>query len=330
MSRISNTPVQIQYHRNLLGIGSSFGTGLITGGILTPNVADDSTFDVSAGSGWVVDNYTDPENPVIVDISWAAFVGVTADFLATSTVSRVAIDGDGNITQQAEPFTDDSYRDCIVLGALVHLDNATITEGNMSPFLPLGYHQLTQFMRMIGAQNLAGNEYTPNGANLLLDRAAGQHWILGAEYAANNKEPNQGTSTADSPETIIAQVFNSGDDTTLDTVIKVGGAAVIQPNAYDDGTGTLNVGNLSGQQATLRFVYFFPVSGLAVVRVGEVIYANLSDATAAMDAEFPFVPEDFHAQGYLRTVIAVLQSATDLSDPSEASFLQINNVRVIR
>jgi len=53
-------------------------TGLLTGGILTID-ADPTKFDLSAGSGRIVDYDTDPGTPTIIDVSWAAFDAQTVE-----------------------------------------------------------------------------------------------------------------------------------------------------------------------------------------------------------------------------------------------------------
>lgn len=76
-------------------------TGLISGGLLSIN-ADPTKFDISAGKGTIVDNYTDPENPSILHIEWPEITGITPTFLGSAIVSFVGLDTGGNVAQFKE------------------------------------------------------------------------------------------------------------------------------------------------------------------------------------------------------------------------------------
>jgi len=346
MSRISANGASVSYHQRLLGITSSeevgdsvtvgqgvqaqpYETGLITGGVLTVNGSDDSTFDISAGTARIVDNYTDPTNPVVTELSWPAQAGVAATYIATTQVSRVCIDPNGDILQIDRQFTDEDYRDCIVLGALVHANFTNITATNMTPFVPIGQFELFQFIRMFGGQNRQGNEFLANGANLQLDKASGNHWILGGEYddtPAGHKNPNNGSDILQSPVPVFFETYDSGDGESLVADIRTG-PATLRANAYDDGTGTLNTGSMTGNQSSLRYVYYFPSTGLMAVRMGTTVYSSLAAAIAGAVDTKPFVTADYTAAGYLRTIIAIRRDCTDLTDTATADFIQIDDVR---
>ena len=71
-------------------------TGLITGGLLAINGSDNTKFDISAGKGTIVDNYTDPQNPSIIHVEWPDLEAITPTYLASSIVSFVGLDTDGS------------------------------------------------------------------------------------------------------------------------------------------------------------------------------------------------------------------------------------------
>ena len=77
-------------------------TGLREGGVLTKVIGttpNPDTLDITAGSGVIVDNYTDPNNPVSTQISWSAFTNVSLTFLATDAGTYILIKPDGTLLQ---------------------------------------------------------------------------------------------------------------------------------------------------------------------------------------------------------------------------------------
>lgn len=78
------------------GLGN-IPTGVFNGGIVTINSGDNSAVDVTAGSGIIVDAYTDPENPVYTPVSWNAATAVSVagaggDAVVISVLSNGTID----------------------------------------------------------------------------------------------------------------------------------------------------------------------------------------------------------------------------------------------
>jgi len=300
------------------------GTGLVDGGLLTINGGDDSTFDLSAGTGFIVNNYTAPDAPTVLTVPFAGGTGLTVPDLASAPVSRVLIDSNGDVVVITDELTDDDYRDFIVIGSLVHQNQTNITNAVMTPFVALGMFQIVQFISLFGAQNITGNEFTANGSNLTIDKAEGTSWRLGANYALDNKNPNIEDIPSAAALTFLG-VYSAASGTELNIIPA---STLIDPLVYDDGSGVLNVFGGSGNQATLRHIYFFPASNITVIRIGTFVYSTIDDAVAFADAEIPFVTSDFRRQGYVRTVLAVTKNAVDLSNLSQAVFVQENSVKL--
>ena len=64
-------------------------TGLISGGQITANAGNPTTqFDVAAGSGWIVDSFTDPDNPTVTKVTWNTQTGISPTYLGTESYSE--------------------------------------------------------------------------------------------------------------------------------------------------------------------------------------------------------------------------------------------------
>jgi len=298
-------------------------TGVLEGGSLTINSGDNTKVDLSAGFARIVDNYTNPLEPEVVEISWQETTGISLDFLLTDPLTRFKIDATGALLQQTDVITDDDYRDFAVIGNALHQNQTFITATVPTVFIPIGYFELLQFIEIFGGQNISGNQYQPNGANLLLDKASGESWRLGGNYNGDSKNPNVIQDAAQTAIQIIQSYQNAAGD-ALDFNLN----AAIDPTVYDDGTGTLNSFAGSSNQATLRHIYYFPATGATVVRVGTKVYQTLDDAIAGAGSEMPFVTSDFNTQGFVRTVLAVTKGCIDLTNNLEAVFIQRNEVRL--
>ena len=301
----------------------SSATGLIMGGV--PSVASGTTFNITAGCGRIIDDYTDPENPDITEVTWGAQNGISPTYLNTAGVSRVKFDSAGTLIQQSTPFTDDDYRDFICIANLVHTDFATLTDTAPAVFNPVGHATFAQFLAVFGGINLNGNIYSrATVGNLALMRSAGSLWKLGSNYQTDAKNPNISTSSAEDAVPVLLTVYNDGTPESVKFDIET----VIDPTTYDDQTGTLNTYGGASTQATARYIYFFPTSGATAVVVGQEIYSSLDECMALAPADNPYVPLDFNTEGTLRGILGVTKGCTDLNTAADASFSTITSVRV--
>ena len=102
-------------------------TGLLTGGVVTIN-ADPTKFDVTAGSGIIMD-WSNPASPQAIPVSWDAFSAQTIpDF--TKPFTTVEIDSTGSLVKVSDFSTDNTparRRQKIILNALFHPDGASIS-----------------------------------------------------------------------------------------------------------------------------------------------------------------------------------------------------------
>ena len=290
------------------------GTGLISGGILTIGT-DTAKFDIAAGTGIVVDNYTDPTSPSITEVSWTAFDEQTITNIGTQNQTFIAINSSGSIVQQVGNFTVEQRRDLITLGVLVHPNNTSIT--TVGP----GYHFandvriLTEDMyHAMGVVNISGNTYSANAsANLTIDKSSGETFKIGGNYVNTRKNPNNVTDSSDTALNFFYKYADgsSGFTTSASPVTN------IDPGFYDDGSGTLQA---VGNKFTIKRIYYYTNSEITVIHYGQAKYNKLKDAQAAIESEALDIDPTL-ANASLRCWLIVKGDATDLTDSSKALFV---------
>ena len=165
-------------------------TGALTPSLLSIN-ADPTKFDLQAGQGYIIDNWTNPTAPTAVLVTWGAFTAQTATYRTTDTATTVMIDSTGAIVQKNTSPSHADYRDYIVIGKLIHTTKANIL--GTAPFVraipssDLMAYDLANFLGVLAR----GVDITANGANLNLNRSAGTLFRVGSNAAAGLKDPNE-------------------------------------------------------------------------------------------------------------------------------------------
>lgn len=293
-------------------IGDTLTTGIIAGGFLSINGGDGTKFDISAGSGLVIDQFTDPENPVIKLVEWTAFVGLTPTHAAL-LVTYIAIDDTGAVVQQDHDFTAAEKRDLITIGAPVTQDGVNI--GNVSD---LSHFAASSYLAddladSIGIINESGNNFMEAATDLTIRKEAGVTFTINANRFLNPKDPHHVTTGVISPAT-FTRLYGDG----------AGGPVIefpqttINPEQWDDGSGVLQT--VPNNQWTNQLIFFIPSGTLVLVQYGEETYASLADAEAALTS-LSFTSHFPSLTGTLvRTVLTIKKGTTDLSDSSLAVF----------
>ena len=232
----TSPPPDTTNNKNLYNLMS---TGLLSGGILTINSGDSTKFDISAGVGYIVNNYSDPLNPTATRITWNTFTGIPDAYLATDDETYIAIDNTGSIYQTNISFTDDQRRDYIIIGFTGHLQQTIINYAISEP-APLIHdveNQLFDFFENFGAFNIDGNVFSANGPNLCINRSAGDTWSFGDNYAGSSKVPN--VISNDAEEAIYVNYWQTDFDGNWSLVPTV--TNTINPNLLDRLNGTTAV-----------------------------------------------------------------------------------------
>ena len=209
------------------------GTGIVNGGILSIN-ADPTKFDLSAGFGYIINNYTDPYTPTVNYVTWNASTAVVDSKLASDGVTNIAINIGGGIVQQDTEFTLEQSRDLIILGKTIHASRTIITNVSTNTRfinnLPDDSYDLA---RSLGVINVFGNVYTPDGANLKLDKSEGRLHRVGISYGTSRQNPN----TYNVSSQLALSFRYRYRDVTPGAFLDTAPLTNIDPNNYDNGTG---------------------------------------------------------------------------------------------
>lgn len=291
-------------------------SGLISGGGLSINGGDPTKYDVAAGIGYVIDNYTDPLNVTVTRVAFGPLTAVTLSTVGTDGDTIIGINSSGTPVESAEINADD-IRDTIILGGLVHQGGAIVAPVP-SPFNHIiGPHDTAlDMINVIGVINVSGNVFSANGANLNIDKSSGEAFLPGSNFSVSKKVPNISTQIAQSPAT-----FNYSWRDGVGGYNISAPTQLIVPGKYDDGTGGVGSPNgvvLPSEYAVHRI--YMGVSGFVAVQYGQEVYANLADAEARFQTETFDSNPDFEGT-LLRCFLIVRGNATALNVAAAAEFI---------
>lgn len=294
---------------------ASQSTGLVSGGVITINPTETNKIDISAGQGVVVDNYTNPKNPRISKVLWPTKVSIALDNLSSSHKSYIAFNKDGAIVQQASIWSSEQKRDLIVLGVVSHPDNSTIDTIESLPVTRFDLDlQIVDFIEAIGSYNVSGNVFGANGANLSMDKSAGEIFRIGSNYDTNRKSPSISSIPVDTGLSFIYRYrdglggFNESNSTTL-----------INPTKYDDGSGTLATLS-SSKPFQIQRIYLFSTGEVRVV-FGQNVYSSMNAAAAALVGESHISDPSLLSNALFRGWLIVSKDCSDLTDADNARFI---------
>ncbi len=295
----------------LLTVAATLATSVVEGGILTVNGGDAGKYDISDGSGVILDAYSDPNNPTYTPVSWSGLTALTA---SPVPASFVAINSSGSLVSQAAPFSNSQRRTLIVLGAVGFFGGLIIALSNDFSVRGEAYLE-SDLARAIGRVNMSGNTFGAASTDLTIRKEAGTTFETNINYAVDKTDPHTKTSPSSDPAT-WSYIHSNGvpGESTL-----IPGQTDIDPTMMDDLSGSLVS---SGGKWTNQYFYFFPDSGTTFLQYGQVQYDSLIEAkNAALTADFTSIGVNLTAT-VIRTVLSVKDGVSDLSDTSEVAFHQ--------
>lgn len=292
-------------------------TGIVSGGVLSVN-ADPTKFDLTAGSGVIVDNWTDPDNAVVTPVSWSAKTAEAPLNLATETITRVAIDSAGSIVKQNADFTQDQVRDLIIIGAVVHPTHTAITSTyQRSNTVYGGEPNTVDLIRMLGNITYR-NTYSPNGANLKLDKSLGQTYRVGVNYGVSRKRPNVSDDTAGTAVPLAYAYRDGAGGFSYPTP-----GTDVDPDNWDDGSGVLQ--SVPPNKFTIQRISHVAVPGTpgtTAVHYGQAVYASIDDAVVGIDQDRDSIVTDpLLSNASFRTWLIVKSGTTNLQNASDAHII---------
>lgn len=316
-SETNNLATAAQVDLNDLRLTRLMSSSEISGMELSINGSDPSKFDIATGFVEFVDNTTDIDNPTITTV---VYTGSTANVLvdlATEGVTYIYMDSSQALTQTHAVLYGADIRTNVLLGALVHPNNTSISSvDNRTHTIGYGIAaSLADLYGALGGINLSGNVYSANGANLYVNRSAGELLQGGINYGIDKSNPNI-ISVASGSAISLVYRYSDGAGGANVTVTNA-----IDPGHYDDDTGgtpTPN-GTVANNKFTLQKLYFSPASGSTVIEYGQVVYSSIAEAKASKSVTtVRYATPALQFRGWL----VVKGNATDLSDPDQAEFIE--------
>ncbi len=281
-------------------------TGTRDGGEVTINSGDNTLFDISSGSGIIVDNYTDPNSPTIQNIAWDSITGNSVTNLTGDSASYIFLDSNTNTVQFgiSTPPTEADYRDNIFLGIVGHANFTNLINLFNTPIQivsPINQHQ--DLTSAIGPFSINGNRVSNITGTLELQKSVGKSYFYGGNFHTDTKVPSSITTAQLSGSTLI---YAKGT-----TVLGPSGTT-IDPDNYDpDGAGTITPIPGVGAYVAHR-IWHQPSSNLLIFQYGQEFYVNAAIARDEFEFENFVVPAGLNETSYLVAIIIAQDGDTDL------------------
>ena len=312
-------------------------SGMIDGAIVSIN-ADTTKFDISAGHLYIIDSFTDLNNPTITHIEFTAqsaiaatelltdnetFVGIRVDNVApangTATAFSATINGAAGtafITQKpSAQYTREETRDIVQIGAMLHSGSVISDVFNIQQIVQNVALQLYDLAFAIGVINISGNEFSANGVNLNIDKSTGEIFRQGSNNdgtPAGLKNPNITITGLASPAT-----FNYRHRNGVGGFVVLPDTTLIDPDQFDDGSGTLAA--VSGNRFTIKKLYVGTGNEIRI-EYGQAEFTSLAKAEAEITTSTVTDPV-LTAETAFRGWLIVQKGTTDLTDTSKAKFM---------
>lgn len=299
---IASSEKQLLYNNSSTGI-TKFGGFSIN--------ADTTKYNTGIIEGWFVDNTTNPNLPTKIFKSFPATTGNTLSNIATQNVTYIAVDINGVHKQSGVPFEPELQRDWIPLGVVIHSNRLLINAINNQPVVGISTNnQLSDLMESIGIFNITGNVFSPNGANLRINKSLGQIFKQGSNFVTNTKDPHTTILPA------LVAPANLRYRTQLGT--ESANTNVVFPNFWDN-AGVVTA--MTGTRWSIQRIYVFQ-SNLVRIQYGQATYSNLAEAIQSIPTEAFVVEQNILENGLFRGLLLVRNNATDLTNPARALFIE--------
>ena len=290
------------------------------GGVMTQNGSILNAFDITAASGYIVDYHTTPTVPVITPVSISSQTVTLSGGQLSQTVNYWYANSSGTILSQTTPLTGLQRRANILLGVTWGATGTGNLYNIMSAPIVLPYDTDTLwglFLNM-GSFSVSGNKISANGANLNINKTAGTQIAAGYNYGSGGVQtPNLVTNPVATAATFRYVTQNTSSQSATRTTVDVAN--------YDVG-GTITALTVNANAAIHR-VWLVPTgtaTSQIVIQYGQVLYANLAAANAAIGQEtYVINPDLVGSQATLLGYITAVKNATQLNNVAQAQFFNV-------
>lgn len=294
----------------------NLSTGLLSGGEISVSGSNPQAIDISAFTGYVVDEITDPDSPAVTRVRSSGF---TNQALTGASLTRVVTwwlaDSTGALIQQANRPDNVQRRTHLVLGVTTYDPGAGVifADQSLPVILPQSANQLADLIDALGPFVITGNVVTPNGANLSLSKTAGTVFARAFNHFAGpvpTRDPHVNPAAAQAPVSLrrLSRVASFPPPATVTT---------IDPTLWDN-NGVLTA--VTGNDATIQRVWLFPANNTAdqvVVQYGQELYADFPTALDSLGQTGYVVNPTTIQNAALIAYIVVRGNATNLSDVTQ-------------
>lgn len=281
-------------------------TGWISGGTLSAGTTN-LLINISAGTGQVMD-FTNPVNPAVTSVAWSAFTDYAPTIPANTSTIGIGIDSTGSVVEFIDGiYTQQDFRDYIILG-IISINGGVIVSTNSKPG-QYAYNSTSvdDFLRGFGPVCLEGNVLSPNGANLKLDKSEGKVFNIGINAHNDPAIPSVIASPAQTAPTMALAWRDATDPNSYNFSFSTD----IDPNQYDDGSGTLAAMPIG--DFTIQVAFLFGT--LIVVYYGQETYGSRNAARNALrDNQIVFEERAQLSGGSYLGAIVIGEGQTDLTD----------------
>jgi len=304
-----STKDRIDY--NDLILKQAEATGVISGGALTVNGIDDGTFDIAAIDVMFVDQ-TNMTAPLYKKFSITAQTGLDPDLTGVrSKWVGIQLVNDVPTFVYQTSFSALELRSTVIVGRVFGPGTGPITTASNQTYRSWGDHKTTEDLILaLGSINISGNVYTANGANLLLNKSAGEAFRYAVNYADEPTSPNIVEDPVQTGITAYQYHLSGVASTTM--------RSAIDPGFYDvNGVRT----PVPSNKWTVQAVYYFPKTGNSHVVYGQHVYNSKDEAKTKFVIDGYELNEDILRGSILRAYIFVNQAATALNNTAQAEIV---------
>jgi hypothetical protein len=297
-------------------------TGILSGGILSINTIDNESFDLTAGTGVIVDR-TDLSNPIEHIVTWNAVIRGTDPFLETDQTTYIYVDADGSINFTPTWHSESERRQHIEIGWLDHPGNLVIENAGTEPvYAQDAIQQMNDFLENYGAFSIYGNLFTPN-ADLTLTKTEGAVFDNSANYANDPNNPHVIYQGVQNPVTFN---YYYRQNSLGDWINNLPSGITIDSDRYDTGTGTL--ANVPIGWWTIQPISYYSLSDQTSIQYGQNIYPSRESAYMHLRDTIEVNP--YLQYDVLRGRLLVKQGATNLSDTTQCIVINARAIDLMR
>ena len=265
-------------------------TALISGGEMSVNVIDDTTFDIAAGSAYKVNNHTTPGAPSRVKFSWDALEGITDPYLATDAVTFVGLNWTGTAVEvitSNTPFTEQQKRQYISVGTNSHVVGDVIESSDLEPCSATNVgDRFRDFIENFGSFNAYGNNYSAAAADLTVKVSAGKTYDHESNYYLERDNPDTITTGLENP---VAELYYSYRDSAGDWVSSDAPLSAVDPDYYDGGVGNGKIA-VPASKWTIQTFFRYAAWAVTDVQYGQAVYDSKAEAYSALTSAIAINP----------------------------------------